>query len=53
MIPLTRQDILAHESHLADAGFRSDTDYLLRRGIVYEPGAAGAYVRSHLVNRLP
>lgn len=41
------------ESHLADAGFRSDTDHLLRKGITYDPVAAGAYVRSNLLHRLP
>ena len=40
-------------SHLADAGFRSDTDYLLRKGIAYDPETAGAYVKSNLLNRLP
>ena len=41
------------ESHLADAGFRSDTDDLLRKGIAYDPGMAGEYIRSHLLDLLP
>lgn len=41
------------ESHLADAGFRSDTANLLRQGIVYDPAVAGSRVRSVLLDRLP
>ena len=41
------------ESHLADTGFRSDMDFLLRKGISYDPVIAGAYVKSNLLNLLP
>ena len=41
------------ESHLADRGFRSDMDNLLRTGAVYDPGAAGDYVKAHLLGLLP
>lgn len=41
------------DSHLADAGFRSDTNHLLRKGIDYDPGLAGVYIRSNLLNWLP
>lgn len=41
------------ESHLADPGFRSDTDHLLRRGIDYDPRAGGANVRASLLSLLP
>lgn len=41
------------ESHLADPGFRSDMDHLLRNGIDYDPESAGVYVRTKLINLLP
>ena len=41
------------ESHLADPGFRSDTDNLLRQGIDYDSLLAGSHVRTELLNLLP
>lgn len=41
------------EAHLKDRGFCSDVQPLLRTGIAYDPQAAGGYVRTHLLNRLP
>jgi predicted nucleotidyltransferase component of viral defense system len=41
------------ESHLKDSGFCSDTESLLRYGISYDPQAAGNYVVTHLLRRLP
>jgi predicted nucleotidyltransferase component of viral defense system len=48
-----REFVALLESHLADAGFLSDTAHLLRQGIVYDPAAAGRCVRSELLDRLP
>ena len=42
-----------HESHLADRGFCSDMDQLLRAGAVYDPKKAGAYVKEKLLSLLP
>ena len=41
------------DAHLADAGFRSDTDHLLRKGINYDPKPAGAYIKTNLLTLLP
>jgi len=41
------------DAHLADSGFRSDTDCLLRKGVVYDTVMAGAYVKAHLLDLLP
>lgn len=41
------------DAHLTDAGFLSDMNHLLRKGIVYDPLVAGSYIRSHLLSRLP
>lgn len=41
------------ESRLADRGFGSDTDQLLRMGVVYDPQQAGKYVKTKLLNLLP
>jgi predicted nucleotidyltransferase component of viral defense system len=41
------------EAHLKDRGFCSDTESLLRIGIRYDPQAAGNYVISNLLLRLP
>jgi predicted nucleotidyltransferase component of viral defense system len=41
------------EAHLNDRGFCSDTESLLRYGISYDPQAAGNYVITHLLSRLP
>jgi len=50
----SRSEFVSHlESHLADAGFLSDTEYLLRQGVEYDPVVAGAYVTENLLNRLP
>lgn len=40
-------------SHLADRGFCSDTDHLLRQGVQYDPQQAGDCVRGKLLNLLP
>jgi predicted nucleotidyltransferase component of viral defense system len=41
------------ESHLADRGFCSDMDQLLRVGAKYDPQKAGAHVMAHLLSLLP
>jgi predicted nucleotidyltransferase component of viral defense system len=41
------------DSHLADGGFCSDMDQLLRSGLVYDPHAAGEYVKINLLAKLP
>jgi predicted nucleotidyltransferase component of viral defense system len=41
------------ESHLADRGFCSDMNQLLRAGVAYDPRAAGDLVRANLLNLLP
>jgi len=41
------------DSHLADHGFCSDTDHLLRQGVPYDPQQAGECVRERLLNLLP
>jgi predicted nucleotidyltransferase component of viral defense system len=41
------------ESHLADRGFCSDMDQLLRFGAVYDPHKAGEYVTAKLLKLLP
>ena len=41
------------ESHLADRGFCSDMDQLLRVGAAYDPQKAGAYVKKRLLSLLP
>ena len=41
------------DAHLADAGFQSDTDDLLRQGIAYDPWIAGEHIRSRLLDLLP
>lgn len=41
------------DAHLTDAGFLSDMNHLLRKGIVYDPQMAGSYIRSNLLSRLP
>lgn len=41
------------ESHLADRGFCSDMDPLLRVGVVYDPLKAGDYVKQTLLSLLP
>lgn len=41
------------ESHLADPGFRSDTDHLLRQGIEYDSLQAGSVIRTSLLDLLP
>jgi len=41
------------DSHLADRGFRSDTDRLLRAGIAYDPQHAGNLVKERLLRLLP
>jgi predicted nucleotidyltransferase component of viral defense system len=41
------------ESHLADRGFCTDMDQLLRTGIVYDPHKAGDYVKKKLLRFLP
>jgi hypothetical protein len=41
------------ESHLADRGFCSDMDQLLRTGAVYDPHKAGEYVKANLLKLLP
>lgn len=49
-----RRDFVAIlDAHLADAGFLYDMDPLLRKGIVYDPQRAGAYVKANLLNGLP
>jgi predicted nucleotidyltransferase component of viral defense system len=41
------------EAHLADRGFCSDMNQLLRAGIAYDPRAAGDYVMENLLGLLP
>ena len=41
------------DANLTDAGFLSDMNHLLRKGIVYDPQMAGSYIRSNLLDRLP
>jgi predicted nucleotidyltransferase component of viral defense system len=41
------------ESHLADRGFCSDMDQLLRSGAIYDPHTAGEYVKRKLLELLP
>ena len=41
------------ESHLADRGFCSDMNRLLRAGIAYDPRAAGDFVKADLLSLLP
>jgi predicted nucleotidyltransferase component of viral defense system len=40
-------------AHLADRGFCSDMNHLLRVGITYDPQRAGDYVRTKLLSLLP
>ncbi len=40
-------------NHLNDPGYCSDTDPLLRSGIIYDPQSAGRYVKANLLNLLP
>jgi predicted nucleotidyltransferase component of viral defense system len=40
-------------SHLENAGFCSDMEQLLRRGLKYDPHEAAAYLEKHLLNLLP
>ncbi len=41
------------EAHLADGGFCSDMEPLLRAGQVYDPKQAGDYVKRRLLKLLP
>jgi predicted nucleotidyltransferase component of viral defense system len=41
------------ESHLADRGFCSDLDHLLRVGVAYDPQKAGSQVKTRLLSLLP
>lgn len=41
------------DGHLADRGFCSDMNHLLRMGISYEPEEAGAMVKTKLLDLLP
>jgi predicted nucleotidyltransferase component of viral defense system len=41
------------ETHLADRGFRSDTDLLLRSGVEYDPDQAGKIIKTKLLQLLP
>jgi hypothetical protein len=41
------------EAHLADRGFWSDMQPLLRAGVVYDPLEAGGYVKKRLLSLLP
>jgi hypothetical protein len=41
------------EAHLEDPGFCSDMEPLLRNGIVYDPKAAGSYLKTNLLSLLP
>jgi hypothetical protein len=41
------------DGHLADAGFCSDMEPLLRLGIDYDPQAAGRFVKERLLAFLP
>jgi hypothetical protein len=41
------------DAHLADRGFCSDMNPLLRVGIAYDPQQAGDYVKTKLLSLLP
>jgi hypothetical protein len=41
------------DAHLADRGFCSDMNQLLRVGITYDPQRAGDYVKTELLSLLP
>lgn len=41
------------DAHLADRGFCSDMEPLLRNGIDYDPQAGGDYIRTNLLGLLP
>ena len=41
------------DNHLNDPGYCSDTEPLLRSGIIYDPQSAGRYVKANLLNLLP
>lgn len=41
------------DAHLADRGFCTDMNQLLRAGISYDPQQAGEYVKARLLNLLP
>jgi len=41
------------DAHLADRGFCSDMNQLLRAGIIYDPQQAGEFVKSKLLALLP
>jgi predicted nucleotidyltransferase component of viral defense system len=41
------------DAHLADRGFCSDTNSLLRVGITYDPQSAGSYIKTNLLSLLP
>lgn len=41
------------DAHLADRGFCSDMQPLLRAGVVYDPQEAGSYVKKRLLSLLP
>jgi hypothetical protein len=41
------------DAHLADRGFCSDMNPLLRVGITYDPQQAGKYVKTNLLSLLP
>jgi hypothetical protein len=41
------------DAHLADRGFCSDMNQLLRAGINYDPRQAGDYMKSKLLSLLP
>ena len=41
------------EAHLADRGFCSDMEPLLRTGVGYDPREAGNYVKKRLLSLLP
>jgi predicted nucleotidyltransferase component of viral defense system len=49
-----RQDFIdSLDVHLADPGFRSDTDNLLRKGIDYDSRQAGRDIQTRLLSLLP
>jgi hypothetical protein len=41
------------DGHLADRGFCSDMNQLLRTGIAYDPQQAGDHVKAQLLSLLP
>ena len=41
------------DAHLKDRGFCSDTEPLLHSGIIYDPQAAGSYIKTRLLKLLP